>query len=168
MSTILFDFTPKQRRRWLIRNSPAIPLAIAIILVCNMVDDLPIRLGTLAFGGICLGIMFWGAFFKRLLIDKAARQVTCQYRFLGAFSTREINRSIADCSHVQYSAYHRPYGTGLAWFGAIYLHFHDGKPWRIFDNGNFDMDLDCDEAMAQQLADALAIPLQKDQHDPRL
>jgi len=167
MPTILFDHSRAQFHRWLLRNSPAIPIAIAIALVLIFTTSETIHLITWGFSGLCLFVMLWGAVFRRYLIYTQDNQIVCEYRFLGLFTIERTIAPISDCLAVRYHAWQVPYGNErIAYYGAIYLHFMEAKPWRICDQGNYSMDIDCDEPMAEQLAAALGIPVEKVQERP--
>lgn len=167
MPTVLFDQSSAQFKRWILRNSPAIPIAILIVLAFVLSDNNTLHIVTIVFGCLCLFVMLWGAIFRRMLIYPEDGQIVMEYRFLGLFTVERRVEAVANCSLVRYHAFQRPWTTErFTYHGAIYLHFIEAPPWRISDQGNYSMDLDCDEFQAEQLAKALGVPVEKVQTDP--
>ncbi|MFT3879844.1 MAG: hypothetical protein QM703_09310 [Gemmatales bacterium] len=169
MPSILFDQSTAQFKRWLLRNSPAIPIAILIALTFVLSSNNTLHLVASIFGCLCLFVMLWGAIFRRILLYPEDGQLVLEYRFLGLFTVERRVEAITNCSCVRYHAFQRPWGReGFTYHGAIYLHFVEGRPWRISDQGNYSMDLDCDEFQAEQLAGTLKVPIEKVQNDPSI
>ncbi|HQR05347.1 MAG TPA: hypothetical protein PLN21_00925 [Gemmatales bacterium] len=169
MPTVLFDQSSAQFKRWLLRNSPAIPIAILIALAFVLSDNDTLHIATAFFGCVCLFIMFWGAIFRRILLYLEDGQIVMEYSFLGLFTVERRVEAITNCSFVRYHTFQRPWGReSFTYHGAIYLHFSEGQPWRISDQGNYSMDLECDEFQAEQLARTLGVPVEKVQNDPSI
>jgi len=167
MPIVLFDQSTAQFKRWLLRNSPAIPIAILIALAFVLSNNDTLHIVAAVFGCLCLFIIFWGAIFRRMLLYPEDGQLVMEYRFLGLFTVERQVEGSANCSFVRYHAFQRPWGReSFTYHGAIYLHFAEGRPWRISDQGNYSMDLECDEFQAEQLANTLRVPVEKVQYDP--
>lgn len=169
MPTILLDHSRYQLRRWLLRNSPAIPIAIGVAFLLYFVENTTVRAITIVFACLCVFVLFLGAIFRRYLLYREDGQLVLEYRFLGLFTAERQVAALDDCLLVRYHAWQIPFGNDkTAWYGAIYLHFKQAKPWRICDQAHYSMDVDADEPMAEQLAAALGVTVEKVQEPPAI
>lgn len=167
MTTVLVDHTRQLQKRWLLQNSPAIPLGIFFAATLMYCPNVTTRLVICVLIALSLYVVICGAIFRRFLMDDSKQQVICEYSILGMVDVARKQIPIKDAVAVTYSTWQTPYGhSNMSYHAAIYLRFKSGKPWRICDQANYSLDLECDEAMADQLASMLGLPLLKDNHDP--
>lgn len=161
------DHTRQLQKRWLLQNSPAIPLGILFAATLIYCPNHTTRIVICVLIALSLYVVIRGAFFRRFMMDDNEQLVICEYSFLGIADVLRIKAPIKDAVAVTYSVWQTPYGhNSMSYHAAIYLRFKSGEPWRICDHANYFLDLECDEAMAEQLASTLGIPLLKDNHDP--
>lgn len=161
------DHTRQLQKRWLLQNSPAIPLGILYAVTLLYCPNVTTKLVIGVLIVLSLYVVIRGAFFRRFLMDDNEQLVICEYSVLGIINVHRKQAPIKDAVAVTYSVWHTPYGyNSMSYHAAIYLRFNAGKPWRICDHANYSLDMECDEAMAEQLAGILGIPLLKNNHDP--
>lgn len=167
MPAILIDHTRQLQKRWLLQNSPIIPLGILYVVTLLYCPNVTTCLVFSVLMALSLYVIIRGAFFRTFLLNEEDHKVICEYRLLGIIHLSSKQADLADAVAVTYSTWQTPYGqNNMSYHAAIYLRFKSGKPWRICDQANYSLDVECDEAMAEQLAGKLGIPLLKDQHDP--
>lgn len=162
MPVILFDHSRDQFKRWLLRNSPIVPLTLIIGLTLAYCPNVTTHFILLIFGIFCVVVVLLGALFRRIILFEADGQMACEYRFLGLFTIDRKVVSVSECTFVRYHTWQLPYGQNrVVYHAAIYLHFHNQRPWRICDQCHYSMDVECDELMAEQLAARLKVPVEQ-------
>lgn len=161
------DHSRQLQKRWLLQNSPAIPFGILFAATLMYCPNHTTRIAICVLIALGLYVVIRGAFFRRFLMDDNEQLVICEYSVLGIVNVHRKQAPIKDAIAVTYSVWHTPYcHNSMSYHAAIYLRFKAGNPWRICDHANYSLDLECDEAMAEQLAGILGIPLLKNNNDP--
>lgn len=164
MPDFILDETNQQRKRWLIRNGLGLPVMVALIAFCLYQPGWFLHLVGYVAIAANVYILVLGALFRRLTVYRDSQQFSLELRCLGWFTVYSITKSTSECAAVHYHAYHLPSGRrlqNLNYFGAIYLLMVDGRRWRIADQGYASMDIECDEVLAEKLAEALGVPLER-------